>query len=726
MRSTKSAARPRSTRCRRSASSICVERRHQRLADRVDDGVGVALEHRGEALQLFEHRLLRGRLHRVEQRSGIDVGHARSRSTTDRPGRCERSRSARSTRTALAERLGPQLVPRTYSLESRDEPFAHPRHRTLRAVHDLAQREREPQVGERQRPVVGERVDVRRDEHEAGFARRAGAAGRTDRARTARAVPTSEPAVHAEHQRERSREHAGQQVRVERRPTACPRGRLPTGTRDSDRCRRSERRRERLDHGFEPVERAPRPFLAIGHVDGEAERVARARSRRRCASARRARGRGACRARGVDRVASAGWPVSGSALLVSAATRRANSQFTGPGDCSIRMSSLKSKPGPKGQPGGPFGDRRSPDQSMDVIPGDDRGDRRPGLLAQRLLPLARRDRRRRAHRRSRRARAGPPGAAARVPPGRHRVEPISPRCSTGSTRSCTSPASSRRQPRRRAAHARQRRRHAARARGRGDGRACGRSCGRRAPRSTARGRTTRCRSPRTRRCGRIPVSCPRSHDAENERLLARVARAAAPGRRRDDAAHRADRRAGRARSLRPGRARPPAGRGARRDADRSRSCTSTTRRRRSRSPSRAISTASYNVAADGWLVATRPRARARRQRPAGAARRGRRAACCRRCGRAGSATRRRRCCPYLVHPWVVANDRLRARGLDAGALERRTPIARVAARSPARATARRRVAAVDRGRRRGTGGDRRSASRRLSAAPAAAVRRSRP
>ena len=46
-------------------------RRHHALAERLDDDVGVALEHRHEALQLFEQRLLALGAHRAEQHVGI-------------------------------------------------------------------------------------------------------------------------------------------------------------------------------------------------------------------------------------------------------------------------------------------------------------------------------------------------------------------------------------------------------------------------------------------------------------------------------------------------------------------------------------------------------------------------------------------------------------------------------------------------------------------------------
>ena len=141
-----------------------------------------------------------------------------------------------------------------------------------------------------------------------------------------------------------------------------------------------------------------------------------------------------------------------------------------------------------------------------------------------------------------------------------------------------------------------------------------------------------------------------------------------PRRDGDDAAARARRRTRRARPVRPGRARTSAGRrfGAR--TGRSRSCTSTTR-------STALALAverdldgAYNVAADGWIT-ERGRARlvsgGRPALPDDLARRVLRALWSSGLGDAPPEV-----LPYLVHPWVVANDRLRAEGWAPRPLER--------------------------------------------------------
>ena len=83
-RSTNAAASPRSRRWRCSASSMRACDGDHALAERLDDDVGVALEHRHEALQLFEHRRLALGAHRAEQRARDRRARRATASTTGR------------------------------------------------------------------------------------------------------------------------------------------------------------------------------------------------------------------------------------------------------------------------------------------------------------------------------------------------------------------------------------------------------------------------------------------------------------------------------------------------------------------------------------------------------------------------------------------------------------------------------------------------------------------
>ena len=183
----------------------------------------------------------------------------------------------------------------------------------------------------------------------------------------------------------------------------------------------------------------------------------------------------------------------------------------------------------------------------------------------------------------------------------------------------------------------------------------------RAPRCTARGRTTRCRSPRMPCCARIPATCPRSSTpsasarslsgltAKDGRVATRlriapvvgagsnsVFAAAATG--RPPVVLRGPRRAGAGRARR-----------------RRRACVA---RPRSSSRCRASTTSRPT---GGWHPRTPTRCVPRRHLP-GAPVRSRRARCCTCCGAAASATRRPAVVPYLAHPWVVANDRMKDAG----------------------------------------------------------------
>ena len=194
--------------------------------------------------------------------------------------------------------------------------------------------------------------------------------------------------------------------------------------------------------------------------------------------------------------------------------------------------------------------------------------------------------------------------------------------------------------------------------------ACGASCRPRARRSTARGRTTRSRSPRMPRCARTRGSSPRCTTRRTSAGSASGAGGTLRRRQRRCAWRRWSGRVRTASSRAP--PRPAAGVGAGRvAADPGRPRRRRGRRARTRRhqrPRRRLQRRRRRLGVEGGA------ARSRRQRPAGAPRRPRAP------DAAGALVERARrrtpeVLPYLVHPWVVANDRLR-RGLGAGPLER--------------------------------------------------------
>ena len=134
---------------------------------------------------------------------------------------------------------------------------------------------------------------------------------------------------------------------------------------------------------------------------------------------------------------------------------------------------------------------------------------------------------------------------------------------------------------------------------------------------------------------------------------------AASGGYRDDAAHGPGGRSRCPRRVRPRRARSPAGLGARRGASDPGRSRRRCGQRRSRSRSRAISTAPTTSRP---TVGCRARpatssATDRRRSPTTS-----RAGCCTPFWSSGLGNVPPRVLPYLLHPWVVANDRLRAQG----------------------------------------------------------------
>ena len=157
-------------------------RAHHAFADRLDDDVGVALEHTDEALELLEHRPLSVRAHRAEQRAGVTEAAQRLHGLGI--GEVEAAE-------LLFERLGVHLVRADVVLGELPEVFAHPRDRTLGAVHRLAQDR--ARTGARRRAATTPRRSRRRCAARTPTWAwpRAGAGGRTDPAPGARADRSS-------------------------------------------------------------------------------------------------------------------------------------------------------------------------------------------------------------------------------------------------------------------------------------------------------------------------------------------------------------------------------------------------------------------------------------------------------------------------------------------------------------------------------------------------------
>ena len=189
-----------------------------------------------------------------------------------------------------------------------------------------------------------------------------------------------------------------------------------------------------------------------------------------------------------------------------------------------------------------------------------------------------------------------------------------------------------------------------------------RSCASRAPPCTARGRTTRCRSPRTRRCVRTPGFSPAVQAAEVERLLAEW---------RDDHPGVVVTTLRTAPVLGPGAERLPSRLLLGRPPLRVRGAAPPVQvvaRRRPRRRARARRARTTTPARSTWRPtagSTTPTARALLPASAGAGTR--RASSLERVAgaHAGPAVLGEvppGVVPYLVHPWVVANERLRALG----------------------------------------------------------------
>ena len=200
--------------------------------------------------------------------------------------------------------------------------------------------------------------------------------------------------------------------------------------------------------GPRPSMRRGRPVLAVDASRSAPRAPPRCPSCRRPRSARRARGSRTPRRASRSIAGSVpGCPVSGSEVAITPATWRATSKFTGPCDCSMRISCEKSKPPGNGKPGPIWGTsltRQSMDRGSHGIAS--RSPASPVSSVSACLPLLDASPAVDAHHRPRRARSGPPGAEADVPPARHpqRRPRALPRAT--STPSCTSPRSSGRSP----------------------------------------------------------------------------------------------------------------------------------------------------------------------------------------------------------------------------------------------------------------------------------------
>ena len=109
-------------------------------------------------------------------------------------------------------------------------------------------------------------------------------------------------------------------------------------------CPRASAARAR-EHGFETGERDARPGRPVDAAGGHRQRGRDARRLARPSSCTaRTTSSNACAASASTGGSGMGSPVSASTVAIGSAVSRATSMFTGPGDWSMRMISLRSKP----------------------------------------------------------------------------------------------------------------------------------------------------------------------------------------------------------------------------------------------------------------------------------------------------------------------------------------------------------------------------------------------
>ena len=284
------------------------------------------------------------------------------------------------------------------------------------------------------------------------------------------------------------------------------------------------------------------------------------------------------------------------------ATWRATSMFTGPGDCSIRISSREVEAARGiGNPGPIWGTSLTAPVYGPWFEGTVAVTGVSGFLGQRLLPLLDAIPDVDAHRRTRRARSGAARPQARVPPRRHprhRSRAVPARRGHGRAPRRDRRPDARRSP----VDPRQRRRHAARARGReprrrAQGRAAVEHGGlRRVGEQSGADHRRRAAAPESRLSPRDPRRRVRTPARASGRTARTVASRPACASLRSSAR-------GRARcSPQAATGHPPVILRAPRRRP-CRSCTSTTSAARARlAVEQSISTGVYNVAADGWLA----------------------------------------------------------------------------------------------------------------------------
>ena len=236
------------------------ERRDETGADALEDRVGVPVEHGMEHTQPHQHFALAIRLHRAEQLVRT-LGESLDR--------------RRIRRIDVAQ---PHLDDRRVDLVRRDilrgeveESLAHPRHRALRGVHHLVNRDVEAQVGAIQRPRLLERVDV--PDHEAQR-RLVGARERKVVAaeRMLREVAHHRAGLHAEQQGSEHRQHAGEHLHLVLLARFAELAWVERPRELLGRERLAKRRCQRFEHRAKCVEVQGRPVGSVQRALGSSER----------------------------------------------------------------------------------------------------------------------------------------------------------------------------------------------------------------------------------------------------------------------------------------------------------------------------------------------------------------------------------------------------------------------------------------------------------------------
>ena len=328
------------------------QRLDHRLADPLDDRVGVALQDGGGQLEALEDGHLLGRLHGAEQGVGVEHGALQGR----RVGEVDRAE--------LRFEGGGVDPERRHVLRGQPhEPLPDPGPVDDAGPDRLAEGEVEAEVVGGDRPGLVERLEVRHDQ------RRPGRVGDGQeevvlRQQALGQLADHEPALHAEEERPEGAEHAGERVGPHRAGAAgsglaCRAGRA---------CARSPIGPKRPAKGFGMSPTSPGSGGSPCRLTASFSRTGRSVSRAwsaHSARPRRARDRlgggSPVSARTRCSAAEATSPMrarssaaTGGSVSPSRATQRATwratSQWTGPSDWRKRSIWLRSNPpkGPKG------------------------------------------------------------------------------------------------------------------------------------------------------------------------------------------------------------------------------------------------------------------------------------------------------------------------------------------------------------------------------------------